>query len=106
MKIRVWIKSALAAALGVHCFVSLGQAQSPAAVTTPERTTLARAIELVEAHLEKAQREKNADLKRRMQVEGYLALLSLPSTRRPYEAADRLRAIDEALAENTASTDR
>lgn len=96
----------MAAALGVHCFVSLGQAQSPAAATAPERTTLARAIELVEAHLDKAKHQKNADLKRRMQVEAYLALLSLPSASRPYEAADRLRAIDEALAQNTASTDR
>lgn len=101
MKIRVWIKSALAAALGVHCFASLGQAQSPV-----DRTTLARATELVEAHLDKAQREKNVDLKRRMQVEAYLALLFLPSTHRPYEAADRLRAIDEALAEKAAPTDR
>lgn len=101
MKIRVWIKSALAAALGVHCFASLGQAQSPV-----DRTTLARATELVEAHLDKAQREKNVDLKRRMQVEAYLALLSLPSIHRPYEAADRLRAIDEALAEKGTSTDR
>jgi hypothetical protein len=101
MKFRVWIKSVLAAALAVHCFASLGQAQSPA-----ERTTLARAIELVDAHLDKAQRETNADLKRRLQVEAYLALLSLPSTHRQYEAADRLRAIDEALAEKSASVDR
>lgn len=106
MKFRVWIKSALAAALGVHCFASLGQAQSPAAATPPERTTPARAIELVEAQLDKARHEKNADLKRRMQIEAYLALLSLPSASRPYDAADRLRAIDEALAESTASTDR
>jgi hypothetical protein len=101
MNIRVWIKSALAAALGVHCFASLGQAQSPA-----DRTTLARAIELVEAHLDKANGEANPDLKRRMQVEAYLAMLSLPSTHRPYEAADRLRVIDEALAQKPASTDR
>ena len=101
MKIRVWIKSALAAALGVHCFASAGLAQSPA-----DRTTPSRAIELVDAHLDKAQRETNADLKRRLQVEGYLALLSLPSTHRQYEAADRLRAIDEALAEKSASVDR
>jgi hypothetical protein len=91
----------LAAALGVHCFASLGQAQSPA-----DRTTLARAIELVEAHLDKANGEANPDLKRRMQVEAYLAMLSLPSTHRPYEAADRLRVIDEALAQKPASTDR
>lgn len=101
MKFRVWIKSALAAALGVHCFASLGQAQSPV-----DRTTLARAIELVDAHLDKAQGEASPDLKRRMQVEAYLALLSLPSSHRPYEAADRLRAIDEALAQKPASTDR
>ena len=101
MKIRVWIKTALAAALGVHCFASLGQAQSPA-----DRTTLARAVELVDAHLEKAHREANADLKRRMQVEAYLSLLSLPSVHRQYEAADRLRAIDEALAEKAMSSDR
>jgi hypothetical protein len=104
MNFRVWIKYALAAAVGVHCFAFPGLAQSPA-----ERTTPARAIELVESHLDKAQREKNADLKRRMQVEAYLALLSLPSlpsNHRPYEAADRLRAIDEALAEKAASTDR
>lgn len=101
MNIWVWIKSALAAALGVHCFASLGQAQSPA-----DRTTLARAIELVEAHLDKANGEANPDLKRRMQVEAYLAMLSLPSTHRPYEAADRLRVIDEALAQKPASTDR
>jgi hypothetical protein len=85
----------------VHCFASLGQAQSPA-----DRTTLARAIELVEAHLDKANGEANPDLKRRMQVEAYLAMLSLPSTHRPYEAADRLRVIDEALAQKPASTDR
>lgn len=91
----------MAAALGVHCFASLGQAQSPA-----DRTTLARAIELVEAHLDKANGEANPDLKRRMQVEAYLAMLSLPSTHRPYEAADRLRVIDEALAQKPASTDR
>lgn len=91
----------MAAALGVHCFASFGQAQS-----IVDRTTLARAVELVEAHLDKAQAEKNSDLKRRMQVEAYLALLSLPSTHRRYEAADRLRRIDEALAEKTASTDR
>ena len=96
----------MAAALGVHCFASLGQAQSPAAATTPERTTLARAIELIDSHLDKAQRETNADLKRRMQVEAYLALLFLPSNHRPYEAADRLRVIDEALAEKAASGDR
>jgi hypothetical protein len=101
MKFRVWIKSALAAALGVHCFASFGQAQS-----TIDRTTLARAVELVEAHLDKAQAETSVDLKRRMQVEAYLALLSLPSPRRPDEAADRLRRIDEALAEKAASTDR
>ena len=101
MKFRLWIKSALAAALAMHCFASLGQAQSPV-----DRTTLAGAIELVDAHLDKAQHEPNADLKRRMQVEGYLALLSLPSTHRQYEAADRLRAIDEALAEKAASGDR
>ena len=96
----------MAAAWGVHCFASLGQAQSPAAATTPERTTLGRAIELIDSHLDKAQREPNADLKRRMQVEAYLALLFLPSNHRPYEAADRLRAIDEALAEKAASGDR
>ncbi len=101
MKIRVWIKSALAVAVGVHCFASLGQAQSPV-----DRTTLTRAIELVDAHLDKAQRETNADLKRRMQIEAYLALLSLPSTHRPYEAADRLRVIDEALAQKPVSSDR
>lgn len=91
----------MAAALGLHCFASLGQAQS-----IVDRTTLARAVELVEAHLDKAQAEKNADLKRRMQVEAYLALLSLPSASRPYEAADRLRVIDESLAEKSASSDR
>jgi hypothetical protein len=101
MKFRVWIKSALAAALGVHCFASLGQAQSPV-----DRTTLARAIELVDAHLDKAQGEASPDLKRRMQVEAYLALLSLPSSHRPHEAADRLRVIDEALAQKPVSTDR
>lgn len=91
----------MAAALGVHCFASLGQAQSPA-----DRTTLARAVELVDAHLDRAQGEANADLKRRMQIEAYLALLSLPSTHRPYEAADRLRTIDEALAQKPVSSDR
>jgi len=101
MKFRVWIKSAVAAALGLHCFAFLAQAQSPA-----DRTTLGRALELVDAHLDKAQRETNAELKRRLQIESYLALLSLPSAHRPYEAADRLRAIDEALAENSAAADR
>lgn len=96
----------MAAAWGVLSFASLGQAQSPAAATTPERTTLGRAIELIDQHLDKAQRETNADLKRRMQVEAYLALLFLPSNHRQYEAADRLRAIDEALAEKAASGDR
>ena len=91
----------MAAALAVHCFASLGQAQSPV-----DRTTLARAIELIDAQLDKAQRETNAELKLRLQIEAYLALLSLPSTHRPYEAADRLRAIDEALADKPASGDR
>ena len=91
----------MAAALGVHCFASVGLAQSRA-----DRTTLSRATALVDTHLDKAQRETNADLKRRLQVEGYLALLSLPSTHRQYEAADWLRAIDEALAEKSASVDR
>lgn len=61
------------------------------------RTTLGRAIELVDAHLDRAQRETDADLKRRMQIEAYVALLSLPSTHRQYEAADRLRVIHEPL---------
>ncbi len=71
-----------------------------------ERTTLGRAIELVDAHLAKARQEPNADLKRRLEIEGYLALLSLPSNRRPYEAADRLRTIDEALGDKPVSGDR
>ena len=90
----------MAFALAALCAASNGHAQSP------QRTTLARAIELVDAHLEKAQHEANADFKRRLQVEGYLALLSLPSTHRQYEAADRLRSIDEALAEKPVSADR
>ena len=70
----------------------VGHAQSPTG-----RTTLSRAIELIDAHLEKAQRETDADLKRRMQIEAYVALLSLPSTHRQYEAADRLRVAREPL---------
>jgi len=61
------------------------------------RTTLSRAIELIDAQLERAQRETDADLKRRLQIEAYVALLSLPSTHRQYEAADRLRVIHEPL---------
>lgn len=103
MKSRLWIKFALAAALGTHCIAVplAGHAQSPA-----DRTTLGRAIELVDAHLDKAQRETNADLKRRLQIEGYLALLSLPLPHRQYEAADRLRTIDEALGDKLVSGDR
>ena len=105
MKSRLWIKFGLAAALAMHCISvpSVGHAQAPAAPATLERTTLGRAIELVDAHLAKAQREANADLKRRLQIEGYLALLSLPSTQRQYEAADRLRTIDDALADKAAA---
>jgi hypothetical protein len=101
MKSRLWIKSALAVALTVPCAASIGHAQAPA-----ERTTLGRAIELVDAHLDKARQEPNADLKRRLQIEGYLALLSLPSNRRLYEAADRLRTIDEGLGDKPISGDR
>lgn len=61
------------------------------------RTTLSRAIELIDAQLERAQRETDADLKRRLQIEAYVALLSLPSTHRQYEAADWLRVAREPL---------
>ncbi len=88
-------------ALAMPFAASIGHAQ-----TSPARTTLGRAIELIDAHLDKARRETNADLKRRLQIEGYLALLSLPSNHRQYEAADRLRAIDEALGDKPVSGDR
>lgn len=91
----------MAVALALPWAASIGHAQVP-----PERTTLARAVELIDAHLDKARQEANADLKRRLQIEGYLALLSLPSNHRPYEAADRLRAIDEALGDKPVSGDR
>lgn len=62
-----------------------------------ERTTLGRAIELIDAHLASAQREADPELRRRVQIEGDLALLALPARHRQYEAADRLRVIDEGL---------
>lgn len=78
--------------LALFCATPVGYAQSPTG-----RTTLSRAIELIDAHLEKAQRETDANLKRRMQIEAYVALLSLPSTHRQYEAADKLREMDQSL---------
>ncbi|WP_422034821.1 hypothetical protein [Reyranella sp.] len=78
--------------LALFCAAPVGYAQSPTG-----RTTLSRAIELIDAHLEKAQRGTDADLKRRMQIEAYVALLSLPSTHRQYEAADWLRVTREPL---------
>ncbi len=91
----------MAFALAMTCAASVGHAQTPV-----PRTTLGRAVELVDAHIEKAQRESNADLKRRLQIEGYLASLSLPSAQRPYAAADRLRSIEEALVDKPLSGDR
>lgn len=92
MKSRLWIKSALTMTLALFFAAPVGHAQSPTG-----RTTLSRAIELIDAHLEKAQRETDADLKRRMQIEAYVALLSLASTHRQYEAADWLRVAREPL---------
>jgi hypothetical protein len=91
MKIRAWI----ALAVGVVALVLSGSASAQA----PTRTPLARAIELVDAHLAKARDEADSDLRRRLEIEGYLALLTLPGQHRPYEAADSLRRIDETLPE-------
>jgi hypothetical protein len=59
---------------------------------------------LVDAHLARAQREADAELKRRLLIEGYLALLALPTERRQYEAIDWLRVTREGLP-STANSD-
>lgn len=92
MKSRAWITPAV----GIVALALSGGASAQ----TPMRTTLARAIELVDAHLAKARDEADPDLGRRLQIEGYLALLALPGQHRPYEAADALRRIDETLPEH------
>jgi hypothetical protein len=68
-----------------------------AGAQAPTRTTLAGAIELVDAHLAKAERTTDVDLKRRLQIEGYSALLALPTEHRLYEAIDRLRTIKQEV---------
>jgi hypothetical protein len=77
--------------LGVSgaCLPTRGEAQEN------KRTPLSRATELVDAYIEQAQHERDPALKRRMLIEGYAALLSLPIDRDVGEVALKLRKIDD-----------
>lgn len=89
MNFRAWITLAVGiVALAVS---------ADAGAQAPPRTTLARAIELIDAHLARAESTTDVDLKRRVQIEGYSALLALPTEHRLYEAIDRLRIIKEEV---------
>ena len=83
------VVAALAVALGMS---SDGDAQS-----NGSRTTLQRATELVDSYIARAGRENDPDLRRRMLIEGYTALLSLPIERDLRDTAKRLREISDGL---------
>jgi len=85
----VIVVAALAVALGMS---SDGDAQS-----NGSRTTLRRATELVDSYIARAGREKDPDLRQRMLIEGYTALLSLPIERDLRDTARRLRGISDGL---------
>ena len=83
------VVAALAMALGMS---SDGDAQS-----NGSRTTLQRATELVDTYIARAGREKDPDMRQRMLIEGYTALLSLPIERDLRDTAKRLLEISDGL---------
>lgn len=77
--------------------MALGTSSDGDAQSNGSRTSLRRATELVDAYIARAGQERDPDLRQRMLIEGYTALLSLPIERDLRDTAKRLREISDGL---------